>query len=41
MPDFDFSTLITTRSQSDVDALRALISRGKDNWTAEEFWRID
>lgn len=33
---FDFSTLITTRSQSDVDALRALISRGKDNWTAEE-----
>ena len=28
--------LITDRSQSDVDALRALLSRGKANWTAEE-----
>ena len=28
--------LITDRSQSDVDALRALLSRGKANWTAEQ-----
>ena len=28
--------LITDRSQTDVDALRALLSRGKANWTAEE-----
>lgn len=28
--------LVTDRSQSDVDALRALLSRGKANWTAEE-----
>lgn len=28
--------LITDRSQSDVDALRALLARGKANWTAEE-----
>lgn len=28
--------LITDRSQSDVDALRALLARGKANWTAKE-----
>lgn len=28
--------LITDRNQSDVDALRALLARGKANWTAEE-----
>lgn len=28
--------LITDRSQSDVDALRALLARGKAKWTAEE-----
>lgn len=28
--------LITDRSQSDVDALRTLLARGKANWTAEE-----
>lgn len=33
--------LITDRSQSDVDAFSVLLARGADNWTAEEFWRID
>lgn len=33
--------LITDRSQDDVDALRALLARDADNWTAKEFWRID
>ena len=33
--------LVTDRSQADVDALRALLARGKANWTAEEFWKID
>ena len=28
--------LITDRNQSDVDALRALLARGRANWTAEE-----
>lgn len=28
--------LITDRAQSDVDALRSLLARGKENWTAEE-----
>ena len=41
MADFDFNTLITDRSQSDVDALSAMLARGADNWTAEEFWKID
>ena len=35
------NNLITDRSQSDVDAISALLARGADNWTAEEFWKID
>lgn len=38
---FDFSALITDRSQGDLDALRNLLAGGADNWTSEEFWRID
>ena len=35
------NNLITDRSQSDVDALSVLLARGADNWTSEEFWKID
>ena len=34
-------TLITDRTEADVDALSVLLARGADNWTAEEFWKID
>lgn len=33
---FDFSTLITDRSQADVEALRALLSTDLTEWTAEQ-----
>ena len=33
---FDFSTLITDRSQADVEALRALLSTDLTDWTAEQ-----
>ena len=33
---FDFSTLITDRSQADVEALRALLSTALTDWTAEQ-----
>lgn len=36
MSDFDFSTLITDRSQSDVDGLLSLMAKGAENWTDEE-----
>lgn len=36
MPDFDFNTLITDRSQADLDALRALLSTPMADWTAEQ-----
>ena len=36
MPDFDFSTLITDRSQADVDNLRSLLSTPLSAWTAEQ-----
>ena len=36
MPDFDFSTLITDRSQADVDALESLLALPLSDWTAEQ-----
>lgn len=36
MSEFDFSTLITDRSQSDVSALTALLSKKLETWTPEE-----
>ena len=33
---FDFSTLITDRSQADAEALRALLSTALTDWTAEQ-----
>lgn len=36
MADFDFSTLITDRTQADLDALRALLSTPMADWTAEQ-----
>lgn len=36
MSDFDFSTLITDRSQADVSALSALMAKKLDEWTDEE-----
>lgn len=33
---FDFSTLITDRSQADVEALRAMLSTALTDWTAEQ-----
>ena len=33
---FDFSTLITDRSQADLDALGSLLSVPMEDWTAEE-----
>lgn len=35
MPDFDFSTLITDRSASDLELLRDLLSTPMSDWTAE------
>lgn len=39
--DFDFNTLITDRSPSDLELLRDLLSTPLSDWTAEEFWKID
>lgn len=36
MPDFDFSSLITDRSQADVDNLQSLLSTPLSDWTAEQ-----
>ena len=39
--EFDFSSLITDRSQADVDAFYALLKKPLDQWTEEEasaFW---
>lgn len=36
MADFDFSTLITDRTQTDLDTLRALLAVSLADWTAEE-----
>ena len=36
MPEFDFNTLITDRSQGDLDALRSLLSTPLADWTAEQ-----
>ena len=36
MPDFDFSTLITDRSPSDLELLRDLLSTPMSEWTAEQ-----
>lgn len=39
--EFDFTTLITDRSQADVNTLNALLKKPLENWTAEEsmaFW---
>lgn len=36
MPDFDFSTLITDRSASDLELLRDLLSTPMSDWTAEQ-----
>lgn len=36
MSDFDFTTLITDRTQSDVANLRFLLASGIDNWTEAE-----
>ena len=36
MPDFDFSTLITDRSASDLELLRDLLSTPMGDWTAEQ-----
>lgn len=33
---FDFSTLITDRSQADLDALGSLLSVPMEDWTAEQ-----
>lgn len=33
---FDFSTLITNRSASDLENLRALLSTPLEDWTAEQ-----
>ena len=33
---FDFSTLITDRSQGDLDALRDLLNTPISDWTAEQ-----
>lgn len=33
---FDYSTLITDRAQTDIDALKALVKRPMSQWTAEE-----
>ena len=37
MPEFDFSTLITDRSASDLELLRDLLSTPMSDWTAEQF----
>lgn len=36
MPNFDFSTLITDRTQADVDALLELLSTPMSDWTSEK-----
>lgn len=36
MPNFDFSTLITDRTQADVDALVELLSTPMSDWTSEK-----
>lgn len=36
MPEFDFSTLITDRSASDLELLRDLLSTPMSDWTAEQ-----
>lgn len=34
--DFDFSTLITDRTQEELDALENLLNAPMENWTAEQ-----
>ena len=40
MSEFDFSTLITDRTNADVSALSALLSKKLESWTPEEVEKI-
>lgn len=41
MADFDFSTLVTNRSQDDLEVLRALLAVPMEEWTAAELSRFN
>lgn len=41
MADFDFSTLVTDRSASDLELLRDLLSTPMSDWTAEQLAKFN